>query len=107
MPIWLTHFSDGDVAALVSPSQLEDFSERDCRSSRLLLHTIVWRINSVRIRSAVPDIRRDRIPRHLLLQSNASQGHEDMPGCVQPGAPHLHVEPEMEVAAHGVRNEPL
>ena len=55
---------------------------------------------------AVSDKRRDRIPRHLVLQANASQGHEDVPGCVQPAAPHLHVEPEVEVVAYDVGNEP-
>ena len=36
----------------------------------------------MRVPCATPDIRRDHIPHHLVLQSNASQGHEDVSGCI-------------------------
>ena len=104
----LPHFFDGDAASLVSASQLEDFSDRE-----LSLHAAAGTNHrpedglAVRVPRSAPDIRCDRILHHLVLQSNVSQGHADVPGCVQSAAPHLHLEPDMELAVDDVRNEPL
>ena len=102
------HFPDGDVAALASPTLLEDFSDREpsLPAAAGTHHRLVDGL-AARVPRTAPDIRRDRIPHRLVLQSNVSQGHEDVPGCVQSAARYLHVESEMELAGDDVRDEPL
>ena len=62
---------------LVSRSQLEDFGDHELSPHpAAATHHRLEDGLAVRVPRAAPDIRRDRITRHLALQSNALQDHE-------------------------------